>query len=127
MTKSTTEAAAAVQAEAEPGPRTMAFGSGEDAIVVEIPRKMKRMKFMRAMTRNDIGAALDAIWPPLPVLKDGTHQKDPLGNLMYEDHPTVVLLDDLDMTEDEFNDAMEKLGMAVAGVTPGNSEPSPSS
>ena len=63
----------AVQAAADEGegrPRTLTFGQGEDAVTVEVPRKWKRFKFMRAMARGDVAGCLDSIWPPTKG-KDG--------------------------------------------------------
>lgn len=110
-------------------PRTITFGEGDDAVTLHVPRKWKRFKFMRALTRGDIGAALEAIWPPSPVLDEqGRHQRDVAGNLMYDDHPQLVLLEEADVTEEEFNAVLEKLGAAVSsGVEAGNSTTSPTS
>ena len=95
-------AAEAVHAEATGKTRTVAFGP---AFTAELPEKWKRFKFMRAMARGDMGAALDAVWPPA---SDGTP------------HPVVAAIEDLDLTEEEFNAAMESLAEAVAGTSRGN-------
>lgn len=91
-------------------PRTITFGSGDDALTLDIPRKFKRFKFMRALSSGDLGKALTAIWEPVPG-PDG----EP------EDHPALAALDELDMDDQEFNDAMEAIGRAVGGTDKGNS------
>ncbi|MEO5875523.1 MAG: hypothetical protein ABIS86_17035 [Streptosporangiaceae bacterium] len=117
----------AVVAEAGKRDQSVTFGEGEGSLTVEIPRKVQTFKFVRAMGRNDIGTALSAIWKPSPVLNaQGEHQRDPLGALLYDDHPTVLALDELDLTSAQFNDAIEKIGMAIGGA-PEKSEASSSS
>lgn len=127
MTKDTTppEAVEAAVAEAAGTPRAILLGGR----LIEIPRKFKRFKFMRGLSSGDIGRCLEAIWQPVPVVDDGgVQKKDPItGDLMFTEHPTILLLDDLDLDEDEFNQAMERIGAAVAGASLGNSSTSPAS
>lgn len=107
---SAVEALDAESGEAAKTPRTITFGSGDDALTLDIPRKFKRFMFMRALSSGDLGKALTAIWQPVPGL-DG----EP------EEHPALAALDELDMDDVEFNAAMEAIGRAVGGTDKGNS------
>jgi hypothetical protein len=110
----------AVQAAADEGegrPRTLTFGQGEDAVTVEVPRKWKRFKFMRAMARGDVAGCLDSIWPP-------TKGKDALGQDVDEPHPVVAQIEDLDLDDEEFLAAFEGLADALGGTSAGNSSSS---
>lgn len=94
-----TEAAEAVAAEAEKSPKDVTFGTGEDALTLTIPRKWKRFKFMRALSRGDVAVAMEAVFGP----------------------DMAALLEEIEMTEDEFTEAMETIAKAIGGVTVGNS------
>lgn len=98
-------------------PKTITFGEGDDALTVEVPRKWKRFKFMRALARGDVAACLDAIWPP-------SKGKDALGQPTEEPHPIVAQVEDLDLDDDEFIAAFEQLGQAMGGTSLGNSSSS---
>jgi len=115
-----TRAKAAVTAAADEGekrPRTLTFGEGEGALTVEVPRKWKRFKFMRAMARGDVAGCLDSIWPP-------TKGKDALGQDVDEPHPVVAQIEDLDLDDEEFLAAFEGLADALGGTSAGNSSSS---
>lgn len=105
-----TQAAEAAEAEATGRRKTVTFGDGDDAITLEIPRKWKRFKFLRALGRGDIGAALEAIWQPIP---------DEKGEL--QTHPSVLALEEVDIDEDDFKIVLEALGEALGGTDAGNS------
>lgn len=114
--KTAVEAAAA---EGSGATRTITFGSGDDAVTVELPRKWKRFKFMRAMARGDIAGCLDSIWPP-------TREKDPItGQMVDKPHPVVEQIEDIDVDDEDFNAAFERLGEALGGTSAGNSNSSP--
>lgn len=108
-------AAEAANAEATRKRRTITFGQGDDAVEVNLPRKWKRFKFVRAIGRGDIATALEAIWPPGKG-EDG----EPV------DHPTLLALDDLDIDDAEFETALEALAQALGVDGSGNSQASPS-
>ncbi|WP_395109780.1 hypothetical protein [Actinomadura sp. SCN-SB] len=111
-------AARAAAAEGDSKPRTITFGDGEDALTVELPRKFKRFKFMRAMARGDVAGCLDAIWPP-------SKGRDALGQDIDEPHPTVAQIEDLELDHEEFLDAFEQIGQHFGGTNLGNSSSSP--
>lgn len=94
-----TEAAEAAANEVDDGPRTVTFGTGEKAVTLDIPRKWKRFKFMRRVNAGDIIGALEVVFG----------------------EECVEQLDDLDVTEQEFTDAIETVAKALGGVTVGNS------
>lgn len=103
-------AAQALVAEATGKTRTVTFGAGESALTVQIPRKWKRFKFLRAISSGDIWRALEAVWPPVKGA----------------DNPVLAQLEGLDLEEDEFADAIEQIADALGGTGSGNSEASPS-
>lgn len=85
--KETREAAAkAARDEAEGKSRILEVTIGDRTLRTEVPRRIKRFKFLRAAAREDVAGMLDAIWPP-----------DEDGN----PHPFVQDLDELDLTRDE--------------------------
>lgn len=95
-------AAEALAAEAETDDtkrKTVTFGTGDDAITLDIPRRWKRFKFMRRINGGDMIGALECVF----------------GADMVE------LLDELDLTEDEFTESLEEIASALGGVTVGNS------
>lgn len=110
------DAVEALKDETAKTPRTITIGDGDDALTLEIPRKFKRFKFMRALSAGDMGRALSAIWQPT-IGEDG----EPV------DHPALEAMDDLELDDDEFNAAMEAIGRAVGGADTGNSGSSPTS
>lgn len=75
----------------------------------KIPRKFKRFKFMRAMSRGDLWAALESVWP---------NTKDEDGN---EVNPVLDQLEDMDIDEDELLAVVEALGNSLAGTSAKNS------
>jgi hypothetical protein len=105
--------ATAAADEAGKGPKTLTFGEGEDALTVDVPRKWKRFKFMRAMARGDVAGCLDAIWPP-------SKGRDALGQEIDEPHPTVAQIEDLELDDEEFLAAFEGLADALGGTSAGN-------
>ena len=119
---SSSKAKAAAEAAHDEGvdaARTITFGSGDEAATFELPRKWKRFKFMRAMARGDIAGCLDSIWPP-------SKEKDPLtGQMVDKPHPIVEQIENLDIDDDDFAAAFERLGEAVGGTSAGNSDSSP--
>lgn len=117
MTTPRKPAAKAAADEGSKKAKTLTFGDGEDALTVDLPRKWKRFKFMRAMARGDVAGCLDAIWPP-------TKGKDALGQEVDEPHPTVAQIEELDLDDEEFLDAFEQLGEAIGGTSSGNSNSS---
>ncbi len=88
---------------------TVTFGSGEDAVTVELPRKWKRLKLLKAMKYTDIWGALEAIWPPV----DG------------EQNPVLDQLEEADLDDDDLVAGIEQLGQALGGTSSGNSSASP--
>lgn len=78
--------------------RTVTFGSGDDALVLDIPRKWKRFKFMRAINSGDLMGALEAVF--------GLDR--------------LAEIEDIDVDEDEFGQALEVLGKALGGEDLGN-------
>lgn len=125
------EPGAAETAEAEANGeqvRVLRIGEGDDQVIVEIPRKFKRLKFLRALRTGDTAGALDAIWPPTPIIDPSTGQPatTPLGPLVTP-HPEVAKIEDADLTEEELGAVMEALGKALGTGSSGNSQPSPSS
>lgn len=120
--------AEAADAEANGVRRVLTIGEGDDAITIEIPRKFKRLRFVRRLRSGDIGGALDAIWPPTPVVDEkGKPVLDLLGQPVSEPHPEVAKLEDADLTDEEFDQVMEALGSALGVQSAGNSSASPSS
>lgn len=107
-------AAKAAHAEAEGRVKVLTIGEGDDQIVLEIPRKWKRFKFMRALKRGDIAGAVDAIWPPT-VGEDGEEVP----------HPSVAKLEEADLEDDEFDGVLEVLAKSLGGTSAGNSQASP--
>lgn len=120
MTASKAKAAAEAAADEGTGAaRTITFGSGDDAVSFEVPRKWKRFKFMRALARNDMAGCLDSIWPP-------SKEKDRLtGEMVEVPHPIVAEIEELEITDEDFQAAFEALGHALGGTSAGNSESSP--
>lgn len=105
--------ARAVAAEAgdEAKRREIVFHEGEDdELRIELPRKWKRFKFIRALTRGDVFAALESIWPP-----SENDKGEPIDN------PVLIQLEELDITDEEFEDALQQVAEALGGVTLGNS------
>lgn len=86
-----------------------------DDFSAEIPRKFKRFKFMRAMSRGDMWAALEAVWP---------NETDDKGN---EVNPVLDQLAELDVDEDELLTVVEALGNSLAGTSGKNLPTSPRS
>lgn len=80
------------------GNLTVVFGSDDDAVVLTVPAKWKRFKFIRALQSGDIIAALEAAF--------GAEQ--------------VAKLDDLDLDESDFVASIEKLAEVLGGTTAGN-------
>jgi hypothetical protein len=89
----------AIVAEAEGGPREVHFGDEDDGVTLVIPRKWKRFKFMRAINRGDVTTALEAVFGA----------------------EAVVPLDEIDVTEEQFTAALEKIAESLGGVEVGNS------
>lgn len=88
-------AAEKVAEESTGNKRVLSIG---DDFSAEIPRKFKRFKFMRAMSRGDLWAALEAVWP-------GTEDED--GNYVNE---VLDRLENMDVDEDELLAVVEALG-----------------
>ena len=110
------EAAEAEATETAKNSKTVTFGSGDDALTLEVPKKWKRVKFMRALSHGDVGAALEAIWPS---------SEGPFGQPVP--HPSVMALEDLDLDEVEFTEILGQLGTVIGGTSLGNSPASPTS
>lgn len=89
----------AIVAESEGAPQEVLFGDPEDGIRLVIPRKWKRFKFMRAVARGDMIAALEAVF--------GAEAIEPL--------------DELDVTEEQFTAVLEQIAASLGGVEVGNS------
>lgn len=97
---STTREAEQAATEAVDGsPRSVTFGQGKDAITLNIPRKWKRFKFMRRLNSGDMVGALEVVFG----------------------EERVEMLDELEITEEEFTDALETIAQALGGVKVGNS------
>lgn len=109
--------AKAVADEATKALRTLTLGEGGDAVTVEIPRKWKRFKFLRALNRGDIPTALEAIWQPTVTVV--------AGETVTTDHPSITLLEESDLTQEDFDSAMEQIAEALGGTSGGNSPASP--
>ena len=84
--------------EAEKTPRTITIGEGDDAVTLTVPEKWKRLKFLRCVNESDTYGALVAAF--------GDDQ--------------VVLLEDLDLSRDEFDTTIERLLEALSGMSAGN-------
>jgi hypothetical protein len=116
-----TEAAEASEAEAVERVRVLSIGEGDGAVTVQVPRKFKRLKFMRALRAGDMAGALDAIWPPTPILDaQGEPVMGPLGPLVTP-HPEAARLEDADLDEEEFQQVFTLLASAMGVETEGNS------
>lgn len=103
------------------------FQVGEDIQMI-LPDKWKRAKFMKAMHNGDLWAAFASIWPDVPVYEtdddgnpvlDDEGQKIPVldrdGDPETETHPELAKLEEVDMTEDEFQLLLERLGETLMG------------
>jgi hypothetical protein len=120
------KAAETANAEANGLKRVLTLGEGEDAVTVEIPRKFKRLKFLRALRQGDTAGALDAIWPPTLITDDkGEPLMGPLGPLVTP-HPEVARLEDADLDDEELERVMEALASVLGVQSAGNSSASPS-
>lgn len=124
MTKnSVVDVAAAAHNEASTSKtlRQLVFNAGEpDEIVIELPRKYKRFKFLRAIAREDLLGALEAIWPPTKV------RLNPGDDVTEIPHPTLEQLMELDVSDEDFEKALEDIATSLGGISMGNSEGSPS-
>jgi len=121
------KAAKAASDEATGKKRVLTIGEGDEAVTVEIPRKFKRLKFIRALRAGDTPGALDAIWPPTPLTDDkGEPIMGPLGPLVTP-HPEAAKLEDVDLDEDELGQVMELIADVLGVQTEGNSSASPTS
>lgn len=70
----------------------------EQTIKLDIPKRFKRLKFAKLMSRNDIMGGLELVFGPAAVEE----------------------LEELDMGQDEFEDFLEKVGEAIGGTTTKN-------
>lgn len=122
-------AAEAADAEANGVRRVLTIGDGDDAVTVEIPRKFKRLKFLRALRSGNTPGALDAIWPPTPIRDPATGEPlvTPLGEPLVRPHPEAEKLEDADLSEEELGQVIELIAGALGVETAGNSPASPTS
>lgn len=89
-----TPAAEAAEAEANGSRRTFQIGD----VVLDVPRKWKRMKFLRLLNSGDLWGAMAIVF--------GEEQ--------------VELLEDIELDGEEFQGIAERLGEILGGTTSGN-------
>jgi hypothetical protein len=84
----------------------------EEPVTLVLPLSWKRLRFTRAMSKGDIWAAFESIWPPVPVVDEetGEPELDIDGEPKTMDSPEMEQLADLDINEDEFRMILERLG-----------------
>lgn len=129
------ELEAAVQASEDDAfrkPPKIFMVTGTDISMV-IPHRWKRAKFLKAFSRGDIWGAFQSIWPDVPVYeKDeetGEEIRDPEtgerkpavdrdGEPELETHPELAKLEEVDMSEEEFQLLLERLGETLMGRKP---------
>lgn len=89
---------------------------GEDITLV-IPYRWKRAAFSRCLSSADLWGALEAIWPPVPVIDEetGEPELDPDGEPVTETNPELVPVAEAEMSDREYQLLIQKVAQSLMG------------